>query len=343
MMNTNGQLVIGIGIVWGLSISAAMGEVSPARAIATPARLDSATADSIDCPVNVEDLGRVSCGQLTVPENWDQKDSSRLLRLTYVILHGTGDAIAADPVIWLEGGPGNSPIYDTRSYAELLSNIRTKRDVILLAQRGTEFSEPLDCIAPILLDVIQNSGGAEEWEVRLSSARDAVESIDYTAATTPEEYVTLIRESGQLENLRRCGQFWNDRGVDLGQYNSRRSAQDIVALVNALGYEQYNLLGMSYGGRLALTVMRDHPTSGLRSVVLDSAVPPNVNMHETSAGFVAIAAERLFADCQANSACAQAFPNLRETFLDLTTQFEEGTLAEAWILTRLFNTINKNP
>ena len=39
-----------------------------------------------------------------------------------------------------------------------------------------------------------------------------------------------------------------------------------------LGYNRYNVFGLSYGTYLAQTLMRDHP-EGIRSVILDSAVP----------------------------------------------------------------------
>ncbi len=46
--------------------------------------------------------------------------------------------------------------------------------------------------------------------------------------------------------------------------------------MEALGYPTYNLFGISYGTRLALVMMRDHPGAGIRSVVLDSSFPPEI-------------------------------------------------------------------
>ena len=57
--------------------------------------------------------------------------------------------------------------------------------------------------------------------------------------------------------------------INLAAYNSPASAADLNDLRLALGYKEWNLYGRSYGGRLALTVMRDYPT-GIRSVILDS-------------------------------------------------------------------------
>jgi pimeloyl-ACP methyl ester carboxylesterase len=47
--------------------------------------------------------------------------------------------------------------------------------------------------------------------------------------------------------------------ADLTAYNTAASAADVNDLRLALGYEQINLWGGSYGARLALEVMRDYP------------------------------------------------------------------------------------
>ena len=59
-----------------------------------------------------------------------------------------------------------------------------------------------------------------------------------------------------------------EEGVDLQAYSSVENAADVADLRVALGYDEWNLYGISYGTRLALTVMRDHP-EGVRSVVLE--------------------------------------------------------------------------
>lgn len=102
-------------------------------------------------------------------------------------------------------------------------------------------------------------------------------------------------------------------GIDLTAYNSRENAADVAALRQALGYEQVNLYGISYGTRLALTVMRDYP-SGIRAVVLDSVYPPNVDTNYLVTTDTYHLISLMFADCAAQSACAQAFPNLEQRF-----------------------------
>src|SRR5204863_9957889 len=74
-----------------------------------------------------------------------------------------------------------------------------------------------------------------------------------------------------------------------------------------------NLYGVSYGTRLALTVMRTHP-QGLRSVILDSVEPPDVNAVTGPLASSARAFAVLFQGCAAAAACNAAFPHLQQTF-----------------------------
>ncbi|MBK9124562.1 MAG: alpha/beta hydrolase [Chloroflexi bacterium] len=112
-----------------------------------------------------------------------------------------------------------------------------------------------------------------------------------------------------------CAAAVADAGIQREMYTSAQIANDIAALVEAAGYLQVDLFGVSYGSRLALTVMRDHP-SIVRRAILDSPVPLQINMYEQEVvnGYRSINA--LFSACAADDACNGAFPNLAERFHD---------------------------
>ena len=102
-------------------------------------------------------------------------------------------------------------------------------------------------------------------------------------------------------------------GVDLAAYNSTENAADIADLRVALGIDSWNVYGVSYGSKLALIVLRDHP-QGIRSVVLDSVSPPTNNIVETWWSAPASSFKAIFAACAAQPACATAYPNLEADF-----------------------------
>jgi pimeloyl-ACP methyl ester carboxylesterase len=102
-------------------------------------------------------------------------------------------------------------------------------------------------------------------------------------------------------------------GVDLAAYTVAEDAADVRDLRLALGYKTWNLIGMSYGTRVAMEAMRLDPT-GIRSVVLVSALPPQRTapfdiMLQTAHAFATV-----FAACAADRACNASYPHLAGTF-----------------------------
>ncbi len=126
-------------------------------------------------------------------------------------------------------------------------------------------------------------------------------------------------EQGLDDATQLCHDRLIDEGIDLQAYNSAENAADVADLRVALGYDEWNLYGVSYGTRLALTVMRDHP-EGVRSVVINSVYPPEVNSWEEYGQNTADDFEKLFAGCAADPDCDPAFPNLEQTFADTVDQ-----------------------
>ncbi|MEX2626383.1 MAG: alpha/beta fold hydrolase [Ilumatobacteraceae bacterium] len=79
----------------------------------------------------------------------------------------------------------------------------------------------------------------------------------------------------EIEDVEDCHERLVDEGVTLEAYSTIENAADIATVRLALGLDEWNLYGSSYGTRLALTVLRDHP-DGVRSVVLEGVYPPDV-------------------------------------------------------------------
>jgi len=236
------------------------------------------------------------CGYLVVPESWSHPDG-RLIQLHVAIFRSKAAAPAPDPVVHLAGGPGSSSL-DTARYlfGQGLSAILERRDFILFDQRGTGYSQPrLDCpernaLTPQLLDGSLSDDGASRAIV---------------------------------EAFRRCRDRLVSEGIDLASYTSTASAADINALRLALGYDQLNLYGDSYGTRLALTVMRDFPQAA-RSVVLDSTYPLEVNLYTTLAPNAERAFNVLFDECAADPGCNSSYPDLRGIFYNLVDQLNNS-------------------
>ena len=123
-------------------------------------------------------------------------------------------------------------------------------------------------------------------------------------------------ESGKdyLARVQHCWEKLSSEGVDLSQYNSVRSARDIEELRKALGVQQWNLWGISYGSRLAFAVARDFSAS-VHAIIHDGpSYPEGQEIIDDFRGTDA-AINRLFSKCIADAACASKYPDLRKRFL----------------------------
>jgi pimeloyl-ACP methyl ester carboxylesterase len=268
-----------------------------------------------------ERLGDIACGSLDVPENWNDPEGRRL-QIGYLILKSTAAQPMSDPVVFLAGGPGSSPLTGGEIWARFFAGLRQERDVIFFDQRGTRLSSPLRCeaytkiMALALPPEVDDGAGVPPPPVHPAELSD------------PDALMQQARERyGPSADA--CLQQLEESGVDLSQYNSIASANDAVALVKALGYDKYNLYGVSYGTRLALEVMRNHSDSGLRSVVLDSTYPPEIKTYEqlaTSSHEVVI---QLFADCARNQVCNAAYPDLKARFIALLARLHNQPVISA--------------
>ena len=89
----------------------------------------------------------------------------------------------------------------------------------------------------------------------------------------------------------------------------------------ALGYDRWNLLGVSYGTRLAQTVLRTHP-EGVRSVILDSVYPTASDSLVELPGQMQAAFDHFFAACRADPACEGRYPNLEARFAALVDHLQ---------------------
>jgi pimeloyl-ACP methyl ester carboxylesterase len=239
------------------------------------------------------------CGYLLVPENRTRADSP-LIRLHVAIFRNRSGLTVADPVVHLAGGPGSSSL-EVAGYmfGQGLDAILDQRDLILFDQRGTGYSQPrLDCperssITGTLLERGLASAGTDQ----------------------------II-----LDAFRRCRDRLVGEGIDLSAYHSAASASDLNDLRLVLGYDKLNLYAVSYGTRLALTLMRDYPDS-VRSVVLDSVYPPQVNLYTALAPDAERAFNVFFAQCAADRACDASYPNLRAYFFQLVDQLNASPVS----------------
>jgi pimeloyl-ACP methyl ester carboxylesterase len=269
--------------------------VPPASPAPTPApqpaygpAFEPAECFTADLKRSLPDSGYdLACGFLVVPEDRSQPESRRV-KLPVAVFHTQNPNPKPDPVIYLAGGGGFNMMPIVPFYVQLFGDsILRGRDLVFYNQRGAPLGEPsLHCPGyGNLLDRLARN-------------------------------VTLSREERldqKVAFLTGCRDDLVERGINLEMYNSTTNAADADDLRIALGYEQANYYGTSYGTILGLALVRDHP-EGVRSIILDSVQPPQVAFNSERAPNAYAAFSKLFEACAADGYCNRAYPDLEATF-----------------------------
>ena len=260
-------------------------EEEPAATTEAPA--EGIALESAACAFQPPDAVDVECGWVTVPQNWDDPSDPDTIRLHVATF--TNDQTPADavPVVYLEGGPGGDALgLIAFTFADLFGPIADNHPVIVFTQRGSALTE-VDLECEEVIDA--------ELQI-LESAPDA----------DAEEALTVAAMS-------ECAERLQAEGADLGSYHSVASANDADAIRAALGHDQWNVLGISYGTRLGQELVRHHP-DGIRALILDSVQPTDPNLGSLAAlpRTFQGSLDELFAGCEASTECNTANPNLKD-------------------------------
>lgn len=216
------------------------------------------------------------CGKLPVPLDPSQPDGERI-GLHVAVVPALAEESLPDPLVVIAGGPGDAA---TRFYAAMegaFTSIVRRRDIVLVDQRGTGLSAPLHC-----------------------RGLDA-EGLDWGVGDSVDETVALTLAC--LDDLVHDPRF----------FTTSVAVRDLELVRDALGYEQLNLYGVSYGTRVAQHYLRRHPER-TRSLVLDGLVPASVALGPDTALESQLALDATWARCEANGSCNAAFPNVRAHF-----------------------------
>ncbi len=204
------------------------------------------------------------CATFSVPENRGRPDGRKIaLNIAWLQPTSTGETMP-DPVFFLAGGPGQAAVETFPSLDPVFKEVRKHRDVILVDQRGTGKSNPLSCAA--------DDDDAEDA---------SPEAMQAQAARCVE---TLAKKA------------------DLRFYTTTDAVADLDAVRVAIGAKQVNLVGVSYGTRVAQQYAMRHPQA-TRSLVLDSVVPNTLKLGNIFARNLDDALALQFALCSKAPAC----------------------------------------
>jgi pimeloyl-ACP methyl ester carboxylesterase len=203
-----------------------------------------------------------------------------------MVLPALSDRPARDPIFYLQGGPGGAAT--SVAGASLMTQLHRARDVVLVDQRGTGKSNPLQC----------NFRG-DSNDIRGY----------FVEGLTPESARACRTEL--------------EKNADLRLYTTTLAMADLDDVRAALGYEKVNVYGGSYGATTALSYLNYYPQH-VRTVTISGVAPPDSPLPLSFAKGVEHALNRLFDDCAAEEKCKAAFPNLRKDWATVVANVSKG-------------------
>jgi pimeloyl-ACP methyl ester carboxylesterase len=252
----------------------------------------------------------VLCG--TLPRPLDPARADRgLIDVRYVVVPAMARRKLPDPVFLIAGGPGQSAVALSAAVMPLFSRLNNRRDIVFVDQRGTGGSAPLQCKEPEHETLAEQSEPDRQFRLAMECKAQLLK-------------LPYIRAEG-----------------DLALFTTPLAVEDLEAVRRRLGAERIDLVGVSYGTRVALEYRRRFP-GAVRRMVLDGVAPPDMVLPASLSVDNQQSFDSLVAACAAEPACARNHPDLRARFAALLRSLPRPAKAaqalsgkeESFVLTR---------
>ena len=163
---------------------------------------------------------------LLVPEDHELQNARQIV-LTYAILSRKNKHVEKPPILILNGGPGIPALQGIPFW--LNSSLREEHDLILMDQRGTDFSSGLPNIASEFFKIMAGDLSREE---ECQKMRELMEDFPHRPV---------------------C------KSIDLSAYQAYQSVEDVARLMTHLDYDRFHILGLSHGTKLGSILMDRYP------------------------------------------------------------------------------------
>jgi pimeloyl-ACP methyl ester carboxylesterase len=276
-------LLLGSVCVFSLTAMAhAAAPKAPAAASAAGALPPNTAWRSTSCRLSGVETG-AWCWELPRPLDPAQPQGPQIT-LHFAVIPALARNKLPDPVLFFAGGPGQSAIELAGPVLGILQRLNNRRDIVLIDQRGTGRSAPLHCDDTPAALPLREALDSERMLQRLAECRSTLSKLPHG---------------------------------DLRRYTTSIAAADVEAVRQALGADKLNLVGGSYGTRIALEVLRQQPQH-VRRIIIDGVAPPDMVLPMSFSTDAQAAFDALLQSCDAKAAaavqdkaCVVRFPELR--------------------------------
>lgn len=239
--------------------------------------------EPIPCPIEITPTlaGRLACARLRVPEN-RAVAGGRQIRLVFAVVQPAQRVPNRKPLLFIMGGNG--------------SGMKTLK-------RNARFTEFLSQGHTVI--IADHRGSAPWGDPDMSCPRY-------------EEGLDAVNENADPGEVEACRKHLEER-LDVNAYGPYEAALDLRDLRRALGIEQWNVYGVSYGttiGERLVAVDGD----AIAALVLDGM--SGVDFNSFSEAFLLDPLIDLFDECAASAVCSRAFPQFERQLGAVTRQLQ---------------------
>lgn len=256
--------------------------------------LPAMAAEPAPPPVVVQDMACAGgtpadavCKHALLPEDY-AKPAGRRVGLDIVIVKARHPDAAAPALLVFGGGPGERASQMAVDEAPLWPALLQTHDLVFIDQRGSGTTPDLSC----------------------PSEGDSRQAI--------------MKDLWPRDSLARCAHTLAAR-ADLDRYTTTDAARDTDSVRRALGYAKVDLLGYSYGTRLAQDYMR-HYGQSVHAALLIGPMAPDLYVPGDMAQVTEASLHWVLNHCKADAACAAAYPDVDRDLSGLMHRLAQGGL-----------------
>jgi len=227
------------------------------------------------------------CTQFDVLEDRTHADG-RHIQLRVAVVKSEAAKPEPDIVTFIDGGPGGSAVNDYPAVSDAFSALRKRHHILLVDQRGTGSSNPLDCPTSQAFgkSLMEKLGGEQLDPSRVADLmKRCVDELHDKADT---RFYSTTDAIADLEEIRLA--------LDAVVVNANNKHVPVT----------FDLVGVSYGTRVAQQYASRYP-QGVRSIVLDSPVPNTLILGSEHAQALEDALKLQLAACTNTPACQKKF------------------------------------
>ena len=239
-----------------------------------------------DCP-RLNDKPSVygaECGTLQLAENPHQTAGKQIV-LNIMRVPAIEDS-QLPPIFFLAGGPGQASTDIASVIRQQFSSLLKNHDFVFVDQRGTGFSNPLNC-----------------------------DSDPFKTASLPPLEAALLAN----EKLQQCIDGYDS---DLSFYTTPYAVKDLERVRLALGYQSINMWGASYGTRVILEYLRQYPNA-INRAVLDGVAPVAIELPTHVIADSSRSLAKVFEHCRQQPQCRTNFADLQSRWMTLLTTLKK--------------------